>query len=174
MSTKEQRNFGPRVNERIRISPVRVIQDGKQLGVLPLYKAMNLAQEAELDLVEVAPNDRPPVCVIMDYGKYKYEQSIKEKERKHKSKTTEQKEVCLTPKIAAHDLETKIKSVQKFLSDGKKVQVTVSFKGREMAHKEAGETVINQVIEAVKELAPSIQKPQMLGKKMICRLEPKK
>ena len=122
------------INEQIRDREVRLIgQDGEQLGVMPITEAMKLAREAELDLVKIAPTAKPPVCKIIDYGKYRYEQARKEKEAKKKQKTIEIKEVRLSPNIDENDLNTKVNAARKFIEKGNKVKVTLRFRGREMA-----------------------------------------
>ena len=137
-----------RVNERIRISPVRLIdQDGEQVGIVATDEARDIAAEAGLDLVEVAPNSRPPVCRIMDYGKYKYEQARKAKEAKKKQHTITVKEIKLRPKIEEHDYGFKMRHARRFLDDGDKVKFTLRFRGREMTHPELGERVLEQIKE---------------------------
>jgi translation initiation factor IF-3 len=162
-----------RVNEQIRISPVRVISaDGQQLGILPTDQALAKARETELDLVEVAPNERPPVCRIMDYGKYKYEKSKKTKSgaATHHTKT---KEIRLRPKTGEHDIEFKVKQAQGFLKHKDKVQVSVIFRGREMAHIEEGRRVMQSVIEDLQEFGKVEVAPQQHGKRMVCTIAPK-
>lgn len=162
-----------RVNEQIRISPVRVISaDGQQLGILPTDQALAKARENELDLVEVAPNERPPVCRIMDYGKYKYEKSKKTKSgaATHHTKT---KEIRLRPKTGEHDIEFKVKQAQTFLKHKDKVQVSVIFRGREMAHIEEGRRVMQSVIDDLQEFGKVETAPQQHGKRMVCTIAPK-
>lgn len=135
-----------RVNDRIRISPVRLIdQHGEQVGIVGTDEARGIAAEAGLDLVEVAPNSRPPVCRIMDYGKYKYEQARKAKEAKKKQHTVTVKEIKLRPKIEEHDYGFKMRHARRFLDDGDKVKFTLRFRGREMTHPELGERVLEQI-----------------------------
>ena len=135
-----------RVNDRIRISPVRLIdQHGEQVGIVATDEARDIAAEAGLDLVEVAPNSRPPVCRIMDYGKYKYEQARKAKEAKKKQHTVTVKEIKLRPKIEEHDYGFKMRHARRFLDDGDKVKFTLRFRGREMTHPELGERVLEQI-----------------------------
>ncbi|MFW6083994.1 MAG: translation initiation factor IF-3 [Gemmatimonadota bacterium] len=135
-----------RVNDRIRISPVRLIdQDGEQIGIVATEEARDIAFEAGLDLVEVAPNSRPPVCRIMDYGKYKYEQARKAKEAKKKQHTVTVKEIKLRPKIEEHDYGFKMRHARRFLDDGDKVKFTLRFRGREMTHPELGERVLEKI-----------------------------
>ncbi len=137
-----------RVNDRIRISPVRLIdQDGEQIGIVATDEARDIAFEAGLDLVEVAPNSRPPVCRIMDYGKYKYEQARKAKEAKKKQHTITVKEIKLRPKIEEHDYGFKMRHARRFLDDGDKVKFTLRFRGREMTHPELGERVLEKIKE---------------------------
>lgn len=135
-----------RVNDRIRISPVRLIdQHGEQVGIVGTDEARDIAAEAGLDLVEVAPNSRPPVCRIMDYGKYKYEQARKAKEAKKKQHTVTVKEIKLRPKIEEHDYGFKMRHARRFLGDGDKVKFTLRFRGREMTHPELGERVLEKI-----------------------------
>ena len=168
---KKEKNQFVRVNEKIRISPVRVVKDGLNIGVYPTYKARKMAQEEGLDLVEVAPHARPPVCSIMDYGKYKYQQSTKNKDKK-KQKGVELKQIRLRPKIAEHDIETKSKAALKFLEQGKHLQLNVMFKSREFAHKDQGFKVVEKVIEYVDNVGKVVLKPKFEGNRIICKLEP--
>ena len=132
------------INEQIRDREVRLIgADGEQLGIMSAREAMKLAQEAELDLVKIAPGAKPPVCKIIDYGKYKYEQTRKEKEAKKKQKTVEIKEVRLSPNIDTNDLNTKVNNAKKFISKGNKVKVTLRFRGREMAHVQQSKHILD-------------------------------
>ena len=144
---------GPRVNEAIRIREVRVVVDAtnEQLGIMPTFKALELAQEQGLDLVEIAPTARPPVCKIMDYGKFKYQKAKAEQEAKKKQTTIEVKEIRLTPRIADHDLQVKAKKIQEFLAEGDKVLLTIKFKGREKAHTEQGKQVMDKMIALIPE-----------------------
>jgi len=138
----------PRVNERIREAQIRVIgAEGEQLGVMTSEAAMARAEEAGLDLVEVAPGSRPPVCRIMDYGRYKYEQQKKKKAGRTKGHAAALKEVKLRPRTDDHDLDTKLKSARRFLMDGDKVKVTVMYRGREMVHRELGRKQLDRVVE---------------------------
>ncbi len=161
-----------RINEQIRISPVRVIDaDGTQLGVIPTREALERAREAGLDLVEVAPTERPPVCRIMDYGKYKYQQSKKAHQKHtHQTKT---KEIRLRPKTDEHDIEFKIKQAERFLKHKDKVQVSVMFRGRENAHKEEGRKVMEGVINQLSEVGKVESPPSEQGRRLICTLAPK-
>lgn len=161
------------MNTQIRISSVRVISaDGQQLGILPTEEALNRARDAGLDLVEVAPNERPPVCRIMDYGKYKYEKNKKRhgQAHAHHAKT---KEIRLRPKTGEHDIGFKVKQAKGFLEHKDKVQVSVIFRGREMAHIEEGRRVMEGVIGELSEVGKVESPPQQNGKKIICMLSPK-
>lgn len=165
---------GPRVNDRIRISPIRlVLEDGSQLGVVTLERARMEAKEKGLDLVEISPNARPPVCKLMDYGKFKYEQSKKQNEIRKNQKNVQLKQVKFRPKTDEHDLQFKIRNIKRFLEEGHKVQLEVSFKGRENAHPEAGMSVINRVIEEVNELAKVEQAPVFENKAIVTTICPK-
>jgi len=143
-----------RVNERIRISPIRLIDDnGDQLGIVATDEARKLAAERGLDVVEVAPNARPPVCRLMDYGKYKYEQARKQREAKKKQHVINVKEVKLRPKIETHDLEFKLRHARRFLEDGDKVKFTLMFRGREVTHPELGVRLLQEVKEELEDIA---------------------
>jgi len=142
-----------RVNDRIRISPVRLIDvNGDQIGIVPTEEARSMAEEKGLDLVEVAPNSRPPVCRIMDYGKYKYEQARKAKEARKKQHVIHVKEIKMRPKIEDHDFGFKLRHARRFLEDGDKVKFTLRFRGREMTHPELGERVLERVKDELDEL----------------------
>lgn len=162
------------INEEIREREVRLIDvDGSQLGVVSGKEAQSLADEKKLDLVNIAPTAKPPVCKIMDYGKYKYEMSKKEKEAKKKQKVINIKEIRLTPNIETHDLNVKAKRANDFLKSGDKVKVSVRFRGREMGHTEVGRTVLND-FAALTEEAGTIEKPaKMEGRNMVMFLTPK-
>ena len=143
-----------RVNDRIRISPIRLIlDDGEQAGIVPTDEARAIAEEKGLDLVEVAPNSRPPVCKIMDYGRYKYEQARKTREAKRKQHVIHIKEIKLRPKIETHDFDFKMRHAVRFLEEGDKVKFTLRFRGRENTHPELGERVLNRVKVLVEDLA---------------------
>jgi translation initiation factor IF-3 len=161
-----------RINELIRISPVRVIgNEGTQLGVLPTDEALEEARKLGLDLVEVAPNEEPPVCRIMDYGKYKYQQ----KKRQHKGHAhqTKIKEIRLRPKTGDHDLSVKVNKAREFLSHKDKVIVTVIFRGREMAHVEEGRRVIAGILEQLADVSKVESPPAQHGRRLACTLAPK-
>lgn len=155
------------INGQIRDKEVRVIgEDGEQLGVMSSRDAMKLAAEAELDLVKIAPKAQPPVCKIIDYGKYKYELARKEKEAKKKQKTVELKEVRLSPNIDTNDLNTKINNVKKFISKGNKVKITLRFRGREMAHVQQSRHILDDFAKQLEDVA-TIEKPaKMEGRSM--------
>ena len=143
-----------RINEEIRAREVRVIgSDGEQLGIMSGREAQQLAYEKHLDLVEIAPTAKPPVCRIMDYGKYRYEQQKREKESRKKQKTFDIKEVKLRPGIEEHDFNVKFKNAVRFLEDGDKVKVTIMFRGRELSHPELGEVLLNKMAAQLKEMA---------------------
>ena len=150
------------INEQIRDKEVRVIgEDGEQLGIMSAKEAMKLAQEAELDLVKIAPTAKPPVCNIIDYGKYRYEQARKEKEAKKKQKTVDVKEVRLSPNIDTNDLITKVNSAKKFIQKGDKVKVTLRFRGREMAHMQTSKHILDDFADMMKDVAV-VEKPAKL------------
>ena len=164
------------INEQIRDREIRLIgQNGEQLGIMSARDAYLKAQEAGLDLVKIAPTAKPPVCKIIDYGKYRYELARKEKEAKKKQKTIEVKEVRLSPNIDTNDLNTKIGSARKFIEKGNKVKITLRFRGREMAHQQIGMEVLNRVKDDLVELAVVESFPTKIeGRQMIMVLAPKK
>lgn len=163
-----------RINEEIRVKEVRLMDiNGEPLGIQPISEAMRLAQEAQVDLVEVAPTGKPPVCRIMDYGKYKYEQSKREKEARKKQKVISIKEMKFRPNIEDHDIEVKTKNVIRFLNDGDKVKITVMFRGREMAHPELGRQLLEKVAQQLTDIALVERHPKLEGKNMIMILSPK-
>ena len=150
------------INGQIRDKEVRVIaENGDQLGVMPVKEAMKMAQEAELDLVKIAPKAQPPVCKIIDYGKYRYELARKEKEAKKKQKTVEVKEVRISPNIDTNDLNTKVNNAKKFIAKGNKVKVTLRFRGREMAHMQQSKHILDDFAEMLAEVAV-VEKPAKL------------
>ena len=150
------------INGQIRDKEVRVIaENGDQLGVMLVKEAMKLAQEAELDLVKIAPKAQPPVCKIIDYGKYRYELARKEKEAKKKQKTVEVKEVRISPNIDTNDLNTKVNNAKKFIAKGNKVKVTLRFRGREMAHMQQSKHILDDFAEMLAEVAV-VEKPAKL------------
>lgn len=156
-----------RVNERIRVPEVRVIdENNEQAGILKTRDALALARQRNLDLVEVAPNAQPPVCRLLDYGKYRYEQTKKERDARKTQKVISVKEVRLRPKIDDNDLNTKGRQAKVFLEEGHKVKMTVLFRGRELAHTEIGRDLLNEMIEKLKDTAVIEQAPKMEGKNM--------
>ncbi len=155
------------INEQIRDKEVRVIgEDGEQLGIMSSREAMKLAQEAELDLVKIAPTAKPPVCKIIDYGKYRYELARKEKEAKKKQKTVEVKEVRLSPNIDVNDLNTKANNAKKFIAKGNKVKVTLRFRGREMAHVQSSKHILDDFADMLKDVASIEKAPKLEGRSM--------
>jgi translation initiation factor IF-3 len=163
-----------RVNHRIRVPEVRVIAaDGTQLGILASHEAIRMAQEQGLDLVEVNPKAEPPVCKIMDFGKFKYEEKKKANEAKKKQNVVEIKEVKVRPKTDDHDLETKIKHIRRFLEEGNKAKITVRFRGREITHPEKGREVIDEILKALEGLIIVEGNPMMEGKAMTVMIAPK-
>ena len=163
------------INEQIRDREVRVVSEsGEQLGIMSAREAMKLAQEAELDLVKIAPTAKPPVCKIIDYGKYRYEQARKEKEAKKKQRTVEVKEVRLSPNIDTNDLNTKMNNARKFISKGNKVKVTLRFRGRELAHVDNGKAILNSFAEMLSDVAVVDKPAKFEGRSMIMFLAEKR
>jgi translation initiation factor IF-3 len=163
---------GPRINEQIRLSPIRLIgAEGEQHGIVPTAQALDMAREAGMDLVEVASTERPPVCKIMDYGKYRYEQS--RKSSKTKSHQQKMKEIRVRPKTGEHDIETKVNQARKFLEHHDKVLVNVLFRGREMQHIEEGQRIIQGILEQLADVSKVEKAPSMEGKRMTALLAPK-
>ncbi len=164
-----------RVNERIRVPEVRVIgEDGEQIGVMKTDQALRYAQERDLDLVEVAPEARPPVCRVLDYSKYKYEQAQKQKQaRKHQQQITI-REIKFRPKIAQHDYDTKKGHVERFLRHKDKVKITIMFRGREVTHPERGRMILDRLAEELADLAVVEQRPNLDGRNMTMLLGPSK
>lgn len=174
-NSRDTGNYEVRINERIRISPVVVIdKDGKNLGTKAIKDAQYMARKDGLDLVEISPNSRPPVCRIMDYSKYKYEKSIKEKNQKRNSQTAQTKEIRLRPSIGKHDIDTKIKAARKFLAQGNKVQFRLQYRRRENAHKDQGFVVLDGIIEELKDIGLAVSKPKLNGNNLNCLIEPLK
>lgn len=162
------------MNDRIRISPVRLIGvDGEQVGIVPTSEALQRARELELDLVEVSPNSRPPVCRIMDFGKYKYELSKKDRAAKKKQQSTQLKEMRYRPKIDEHDYSFKTKHVRSFLEAGNKVKAFVMFRGREMAHVEFGRQILSRLSEDIADVATVDVAPSLEGNRMSMILSPR-
>jgi translation initiation factor IF-3 len=159
------------MNEQIRITPIRLIgAEGEQHGIVPTSQALEMAREAGLDLVEVADKERPPVCKIMDYGKFKYAQSKKSHQKTHQQKL---KEIRVRPKTGDHDIDTKIQQAKKFLEHNDKVQVNVLFRGREMQHIEEGQRVMNQLLEALQDSCKLESPARMEGRRLVALLAPK-
>jgi len=163
------------INEQIRDREVRLIgEDGEQLGIMSSREAMKLAAEANLDLVKIAPTAKPPVCKIIDYGKYKYEQTRKEKEAKKKQKTVEVKEVRLSPNIDTNDLNTKVNNAKKFICKGDRVKVTLRFRGREMAHMASSRHVLDDFAKQLADVATVEKAPKVEGRSMTMFLTEKR
>ncbi len=163
-----------RVNRRIRVPEVRVIDDeGQQIGVLPTEQAVKLAMEKGLDLVEISPNAKPPVCKIIDFGKFKYQKKKKEHAAKQKQTVIQLKEIKFTPKTEEHDYQFKVKHIERFIEEGNKAKVTVKFKGRELSHKELGETILTRIKEDLQSLIDVEQNTKMEGRNMTMVLIPK-
>ncbi|NLM24620.1 MAG: translation initiation factor IF-3 [Firmicutes bacterium] len=163
-----------RINEEIRAREVRVVdENGEQLGIMSVRDALKIATEKELDLVEVAPNARPVVCRIMDYGKHKYEQSKREKEARRKQKVINVKEIRMSPKIDDHDFNVKARSAERFLSAGDKVKVSVRFRGREIVHKDLAQEKLQELATLVKDIGAVERPPKLEGRNMIMILAPK-
>src|SRR4029453_14771820 len=165
---------GPRINEEIRVREVQLIdQDGHNLGPVEIQIALDKAQEAGLDLVEIAPNSSPPVCKILDYGKYKYQAQKKAAEARKKQKVVEVKEIKLRPMIDDHDYDVKMRSMQRFFEEGDKVKVTLRFRGREMAHQELGYQLLNRVKDDTSKVAKVEQEPRFEGRQVGMGLAPR-
>ena len=162
------------INDEIRDSEVRLIgEDGTQLGIMSAKEALDIAIQQELDLVKIAPNANPPVCRIMDYGKYKFEQAKREKDAKRNQRIIEVKEIRMSPSIGQNDFNVKLKNAQKFLKDGDRVKVTVRFRGREMAHTNIGEELLTKFAEECAELATVDKNAKLEGRFMTMFLSPK-
>jgi translation initiation factor IF-3 len=158
----------------IRVREVRVISpEGEQLGILPIEEALALAQERELDLVEVAPNERPPVCRIMDFGKYKYQQAKRSQEAKKRQKVIQTKEIKMRPKTEEHDYQFKMRHAHRFLEEGNKVKVTLLFRGREMDHTELGQRLLDRIITDCKDVSAVEQYPRLEGQTLSLMLAPR-
>ena len=163
-----------RINEEIRAREVRVVSDeGEQLGLMTLQDALQMATARNQDLVEVAPNAKPPVCRIMDYGKFRYEKKKKDREARKKQKTFDVKEVKLRPKIETHDYLVKLKNAQRFLSDGDKVKAVIMFRGRELSHPDLGLDILKRLVEDLKDLCIVEREAKLEGRNMIMILAPK-
>ena len=170
---KRTKARGPRSNNRITSNEVQVIaSDGENLGILNLNEAINKAKNEGLDLIEIAPNAKPPVCKIMDMGKYKYDLQKKANQAKKKQKTVSLKEIKLRPGTETHDYNFKIKNAKKFISKGNKVKFTVKFKGREMQHTDLGKDLMTKIIEETKDVAKVESKPKFEGRQMVMIIQP--
>lgn len=164
-----------RVNDQVRISPVRLVnEDNEQVGVVPLEDAKQRARDAGLDLVEVSPNSSPPVCRVMDYGKWKYAQRKKEQKAKSHAKQSELKGMRLRPKIDGHDLQIKVNKARSFLEDGDKVQFTMLFRGREMAHQNLGMRCMHEICDTLADISKVEMPAKMQGRRMTMVLAPEK
>ena len=162
------------INEEIRDREVRVVdRNGEQLGVMPIRQALEMAEEAQLDLVKIAPQARPPVCKIMDYGKYRFEQSKKEREFRKNQKVITVKEVRLSATIEDHDIDVKLKNAIKFLKEGNKVKATIRFRGRQITHSEIGRQVMTEFAERIKEYGTIDKAPMIEGRNMSMFISPK-
>lgn len=162
------------INWEIKAPEVRVIDpDGNQVGVLPVKEAIKIAEERGLDLVEVAPNSQPPVCRIMNYGKYKYQQSKRTQEARKHQTVIHIKEVKVRPRTEEHDFQFKLRHVKRFLDEGNKVKISILFRGREIAHPEFGKELLNRFIEGVKDVIVIEQSPRLEGRNMVMILAPK-
>lgn len=162
------------INEHIRAAEVRVISDeGDQLGIMPLAEALKAAREVSLDLVEVAPDAEPPVCRVMDFGRYKYQLSKKSAESRKKSSVIEVKEIKFRPKTGEHDYQFKLRNIQKFLAEKNKVKVSMMFRGREIAHADLGQSLLERVLRDMAETAQVEQTPKLEGRSMVMILAPK-
>ena len=163
-----------RINEQIRVSPIRVVSHtGEQLGIIATEEAMSIARENGLDLVEVAPNETPPVCRIMDYGKFKYQQRKKHNRSSGKVHQTKIKEIRLRPKTGKHDIDFKVKQAAGFLENRDKVQISVVFRGREIVHVDEGQRVIQSVIDELMEYGKIESPPMRQGRRIIATVAPK-
>jgi len=162
-----------RINRAIRVKEVRVIDpEGKQLGILPIFEALRVAGNYELDLVEVSPKSEPPVCRIMDYGKFKYQQQKKAHDAKKKQAVVHIKEVKMRPKTEEHDFQFKLRHIERFLKEGNKIKVTVVFRGRELAHPDLGRNMVNRVVEGIKEIGKVEQEAKFEGRNFVMILAP--
>jgi len=162
------------MNEEIKAVQVRLIEEGRQLGILPLNEALAIAAKAGLDLVEIAPNADPPVCRVMDYGKYRYQQSKKLQDARKSQTTIQIKEIRLRPKTEEHDLEVKIRHIKKFLQQNDKVKITMMFRGREIAYSDLGRKIMETIRDALDEVGAMEMQPKLEGRNMIMIVVPKK
>ncbi|MCB1385816.1 MAG: translation initiation factor IF-3 [Nitratireductor sp.] len=166
---------GPRANDEINVPEIQLIDaEGNNVGVIATARALEMAAEAGLDLVEISPNNQPPICKILDYGKYKYQAQKKASEQRKKQKTQDVKEIKMRPNIDIHDYEVKMRSVTKFLGEGDKVKVTLRFRGREMAHLERGMELLQRVKGDIQEISKVDQEPKLEGRQMMMMVSPLK
>ena len=173
LNYRAKKDVGPRTNEQITASEVRVISStGAQLGIISIREALNYAEDEGYDLVEVSPDAKPPVCKIIDYGKLKYKEQKSKKEAKKKQKTIEVKEIKMRPGIDTHDYQVKVKALKKFISDGNKVKVSMRFRGREMEHQNLGLDLLKKLTEEVSEYAKVEVPPKSEGKQIMMILVP--
>ena len=169
-----QKEEGHRINHRIDAREVRLIgADGANVGVVPIRQAIMMAEEANLDLVEISPDAKPPVCKILDYGKFKFQEQKKAAEARKKQKVIEIKEIKMRPMIDDHDYDTKMKAIKRFFEEGDKVKLTLRFRGREMAHMELGMKLLNKVKEDVATIAKVEAEPKLEGRQMMMVLAPR-
>ena len=166
-------NNGHRINHRIRVQEVRVLFEGDQLGVMPTYQAQALANEKGFDLVEISPAASPPVCRIMDYGKFKFEEAKKKRQQRKGTTVFETKEIKFRPKTDEHDMDFKVKHIRRFLEEGNKVRLVVVFRGREMAHPHTGKAVLDRVVDQCKDIAAVEVTPNLEGRRMVMLIAPK-
>lgn len=172
---KERDPNEPNINQYIKAQSIRLVgADGEMVGIVALKEGLRLAEEAGLDLVEISPNAEPPVCKILDYGKYKYQMQKKQQEAKKKQKVIEIKEIKLRPGIDKHDLEIKMRHVREFLSEGDKVKFTLRFRGREMAHQQIGMALLLKIKEELKDIVRIDQEPSSEGRQMVMMVSPAK
>jgi len=172
--TAIQKQQRVRINEQIKVPEVRLIgPDGQQIGVLPIREALAFAAEAHLDLVEVAPQAAPPVCRVMDYGKFKYQQSKKQQEARRRQTTIQVKEIKVRPKIEEHDMAFKLRNTRRFLEDGDKVKISVIFRGREIAHTDRGFKLLAQMTESLADVGTVEQNPRLEGRNLSMIVTPK-
>ena len=175
LNNTPQSQDGPRINDLIRADSVRCIgADGEQLGIIPINEALKIAENLSLDLVEIQPNVDPPVCKILDYGKFKYEAQKRKNEARKKQKIIDVKEIKLRPNIDNNDFIVKMKQVKKFIENGDKVKITLRFRGREMAHQTLGATVLDRVQDDTEELCKVETLPKLEGRQMVMVIAPKK
>ena len=162
------------INEQIRDKEIRLIdENGEQLGIVSSREAQKIADERKLDLVKIAPTAKPPVCRIMDYGKYKFDHAKKEKEARKKQKTVDVKELRLSPSIDTHDVQVKVKKANEFLKDGDKVKISIRFRGREIGHSKVGMQIMEDFAKATEEFGTVDKQPKMEGKSLVMFLAPK-